>query len=149
MSSKAKRLRHVWFPEELFLFSCYNFHLLFFQLPTVVSVVNHLLGHATVNADVLTRNETCLVAAKEQHHIGNVHWIADSAGRLLRGIGTFVNGVCRIYPTRGNGIYSCLSCQASSIFIFLSYSAKSHFFKHLSLNTIKFFLEHPVHSSIH
>ena len=62
-------------------------------------MINHLLGHAAIDADVLACYKAGLVAAKEQHHIGNVHGITHSAGRLLPGIGPFINGVCRIYPT--------------------------------------------------
>ena len=35
---------------------------LFLQPPAVVAVVNHLAGHTAVYADVLARDETCLVA---------------------------------------------------------------------------------------
>ena len=88
--------------------------LLFFQFPTAISVVNHLPGHAAVDADVLARYKAGLVATKEQHHIGNVHGITHSAGRLLRGIRAFVDGVCRIYPPRGNGVHPCFSRQTDS-----------------------------------
>ena len=44
-----------------------------FQFPTIIPVIDHLAGHATVNADVLTCNEACLVGTEEQHHIGYVH----------------------------------------------------------------------------
>ena len=42
-----------------------NFYLIFIsfysQSPTMVAVVYHLVGHATVDADVLSRDETRLV----------------------------------------------------------------------------------------
>ena len=75
-------------------------------------MVNHLLGHAAINTDILTRNKAGLVATKEQHHMGYVHGISHPTGRLLDGIGTFVNGISRIYLTRRNGVYPCSSRQA-------------------------------------
>ena len=75
-------------------------------------MVNHLLGHATVNADILASDEACLFAAKKQHHMGYVHGISHPTGRLLDGIGTFVNGISHIYLTRRNGVYPCSSRQA-------------------------------------
>ena len=83
-----------------------------FQLPAVVSVVNHLLGHATIDAYILARDEAGLVATKEQHHIGYVHGIPNPASRLLSGIGAFINGVGRIYPTGRDGVHPCPARQA-------------------------------------
>ena len=34
-----------------------------FKSPTVISVINHLTGHAAIDADVLARDETSLVLA--------------------------------------------------------------------------------------
>ena len=56
-------------------------------------MINHLLGHTTVYADVLARNEAGLIAAKEQHHIGDIHRVPHPTDRLLRGIWTIINGV--------------------------------------------------------
>ena len=40
-------------------------HLLFdFQLPAIIAVINHLVGHAAINADILASDETSLVGAK-------------------------------------------------------------------------------------
>ena len=78
----------------------------------MVAVVDHQLRHATVNADILASDEACLFAAKKQHHMGYVHGISHPTGRLLDGIGTFVNGISRIYLTRRNGVYPCSSRQA-------------------------------------
>ena len=44
--------------------------------------------------------------------MGNVHGIAHAAGRLLRGVGTFVDGVGRVYPSGGDGVDPCPSRQA-------------------------------------
>ena len=38
---------------------------LFRQSPAVVTMVNHLPGHATVDADILACDESCLVGAEE------------------------------------------------------------------------------------
>jgi hypothetical protein len=50
-------------------------------------VVYHLVGHATVDADVLSRDETRLVGTEIEHHVGNVQSIADTTDGLLNGIG--------------------------------------------------------------
>ena len=42
----------------------------------MVAMVNHLPAHATVDADVLACDESCLVGAEEQHHIGDIHRVA-------------------------------------------------------------------------
>ena len=65
----------------------------------MVSVIDHLLGHAAVDADILTRDKPCHVRAKIEYHIGNVKRIPHSARRLLRSIGSIVNGVLVVYPT--------------------------------------------------
>ena len=78
---------------------------LFLQPPAVVAVVNHLPGHAAVYADVLARDEACLVATEEQHHVGNVHGVPHPGGRLLSGIRTLVIGVCRVYPAVRDGVH--------------------------------------------
>ena len=88
--------------------------LLFFQFPTAIFVVNHLPGHAAVDADVLARDKSSPVRAEKEHHIGDIKGISDSAGRLLRGIRAFVDGVCRIYPPRGDGVHPCFSRQTDS-----------------------------------
>lgn len=62
-------------------------------------MIDHLVGHATIYADVLTRNETCLVGTEEQHHVGNIHRIADTSCRLLCGIGAFIDRIVSVYPT--------------------------------------------------
>ena len=56
----------------------------------MLTMVNHLLGHAAVDADVLAGDEASLVGAEEQHHVGDVHRIAYTTYRLLSGIGAFV-----------------------------------------------------------
>ena len=39
----------------------------------MIAMVNHLAGHAAVNADVLTRDVACFVGTEEHHHIGEIH----------------------------------------------------------------------------
>ena len=78
----------------------------------MVAVVDHLTGHAAIDADVLARDEACLVATEEEHHMGNVHGVAHTASRLLRGIRTFVHGVGRVYPSGGDGVDPRPSRQA-------------------------------------
>ena len=38
---------------------------LFIQRPAMIAMVNHLPGHATVDADILACDESCLVGAEE------------------------------------------------------------------------------------
>ena len=73
------------FPDNFSFIRCISCYLLR-QRPTMFAMVNHLPGHATVNADVLARDETSLVRAEKEHHIGYIQWIANSSYRLLGGI---------------------------------------------------------------
>ena len=45
------------------------------------------MGHATVDADVLARDETRLVGTEIEHHVGNVQRIADTTDGLLTASG--------------------------------------------------------------
>ena len=54
--------------------------------PTIIAMIYHLSGHTAIDTDVLSRNETCLVGAEKEYHIGNVHGIAHSPCWLLNGI---------------------------------------------------------------
>ena len=44
------------------------------------------MSHTTINADVLSSDEACLVGTEEQDHIGNIHWIADTSRWLMRSL---------------------------------------------------------------
>ena len=77
----------------------------------MVAVVDHLTGHAAIDADVLARDEACLLATEEEDHVGYVHRVAHPARGLLNGIGTFVSGICRVYPTRRDGVDPGPPCQ--------------------------------------
>ena len=68
-------------------------------------MVNHLAGHAAVDANVFAGNESGLVAGKIKHHVGDIQRVADAACGLLRGIGAFVDLEIRIDPARRNGRY--------------------------------------------
>ena len=70
-----------------------------FQLPATIAVVNHLLGHAPVYADVLAGDEASHVGAKEKYHMGNVHGVTHASCGLLNGIGALVVRVGGIYPS--------------------------------------------------
>ena len=54
-----------------------------FQPPAEVVVVDHIACHATINADVLARDEAGLVGGKVEHHVCDVHRIADAPGEVL------------------------------------------------------------------
>ena len=55
-----------------------------FQYPSVVAVVDHLLCHTAVDADVFSGDKSGFVGTKEQHHICYVLRVADSPGGVLR-----------------------------------------------------------------
>ena len=74
-------------------------------------MIYHLSSHAAINTDVLTRDETSLVRAKKEYHIGYIQWIANTSSRLLNGIGTFIDGVGRVNPSRRYAVYTHLSCK--------------------------------------
>ena len=80
----------------------------------MIAVVNHLPGHATVDADIFACDESCLVRTEEQHHIGNVHRVAHTSCRLLYGICTFIFLIVRVNPSRRNGVDPCLALQCGS-----------------------------------
>ena len=46
------------------------------QRPTMIAMVNHLSGHTAVDAYILACDESRLVRAEEQHHIGDIHRVA-------------------------------------------------------------------------
>ena len=72
-------------------------------------MVNHLTGHASVDADILACDEAVFVGAEEQHHIGDVHRVANTSCRLLHSICAFVFLKVRVYPSRRNGVVFCLA----------------------------------------
>ena len=60
----ASARQYLWI-SRLFLYSVIHLFSILLQLPAVVAVVNHLAGHAAVNADVFACDKTSFVAAKE------------------------------------------------------------------------------------
>ena len=81
---------------------------LFIQRPAMIAMVNHLPGHATVDANILACDESCLVGAEEQHHIGDVHRVANTSCRLLHCICAIVLLIISVYPSWRNGVDPCL-----------------------------------------
>ena len=67
-------------------------------------MINHLVCHAAIDADVLARDESCFVGAEVEHHVGNIHRIAHTACWLLSGIGTLIHVIGGVYPTRRDGV---------------------------------------------
>ena len=61
-------------------------------------MVDHLVGHATVDADVLAGDEPGLVRGEVEHHVGNVHRVADASREVLRGIRAVVGFERRVNP---------------------------------------------------
>ena len=70
----------------------------------MVAVVDHLMCHTAVNADILARDKTRHVRAEIEHHIGNIGRISDPARRLLHGVRAFVNGIVIVDPSGRDGI---------------------------------------------
>ena len=62
-------------------------------------MVDHLLRHASVYADVLACDEACFVRAEEKYHVGNVERIANASYWLLSGIRTKVLRIISINPS--------------------------------------------------
>ena len=59
----------------------------------MVAMVYHLMGHATVDTDVLACDEARLVGTEIEHHVCNIQGIAHTPDWLLHGIGPLVNGI--------------------------------------------------------
>ncbi len=69
-------------------------------------MIYHLSGHATIDTDVLARDETSLVRAKKERHIGYIQWITNTSCWLLNGIGHFIDDVGCVNPPRRNAVYT-------------------------------------------
>ena len=77
-------------------------------------MIYHLSGHAAIDTYVLARDETSLVRAEKKHHISYIQWIANTSCRLLNGIGTFIDGVGCVNPSRRDAVYTNLSGKTDS-----------------------------------
>ena len=42
---------------------------------SIVAMIDHLLGHAAIDTNILTCDETSFIATKKQHYFSNVHQI--------------------------------------------------------------------------
>ena len=74
-------------------------------------MVYHLTGHAAVDTDVLACDEARLVGTEIEHHVRNIQGIAHTPDWLLHGIGTLVNGIGGVNPTRRNAVHANLARQ--------------------------------------
>ena len=82
------------------------------QAPAEFAVVDHLPGHAAVDADVFTRDKPSFLRAEKQRHLRDIHRVADPGDGLLHGIGAFVRAVFRVDPAGGEGVDAHFSCKA-------------------------------------
>ena len=74
-------------------------------------MVNHLAGHAPVDADVFARDKARLVRTEEKYHVCDVHGVAHAAHRLLHGVGAGVELLIRVNPPWRDGVDPCLAPQ--------------------------------------
>ena len=74
-------------------------------------MVNHLSGHSAIDADVFAGDESRLVGAEEQHHIGDVHRVAHTTCGLLCGIRSIVFLIVCVNPARRDGVDPCLASK--------------------------------------
>ena len=84
----------------------------FFELPAEIVVVNHLFGHAAINADVLARDEARLVRGEEENHVRDVERIADATSEVLRGVRPGIGLERGVDPARRDRIDSYMPGQA-------------------------------------
>ena len=77
----------------------------------MISMVNHLSGHATVDTDVLACDKSGLVRAEVQHHVDDVHRIAYTTCRLLHRICAIIFLKVCIYPNWRNRVDPCLATE--------------------------------------
>ena len=76
------------------------------------SVIDHLFCHAAVDADIFAGDETRLVRAEEEHHVGDVHRVAHAACGVLRGVRALVFRAGGVDPSGGYGIDADPPCKA-------------------------------------
>ena len=80
----------------------------------MLPMINHLPGHAAVDADIFSGDKAGLVRAEKQYHMGDVQRVTYPAYRLLDGIGAFIYLILIVDPARGDGVDPDFSCQADS-----------------------------------
>ena len=68
-------------------------------------MVDHLAGHAAVDADVFAGDEARLVRAEEQHHAGDVQRGAHPPGGLLSSVRAGPYRVAGLDPARGDAVH--------------------------------------------
>ena len=74
-------------------------------------MVDHLAGHAAVDADVLAGDEAGLVGAEIQHHVGDIQRVPHPTRWLLHGVRTLIDCVLSVNPARGDGVDAHLPRQ--------------------------------------
>ena len=79
----------------------------------MLSVVDHELGHAAVDADVFTGDEAGLVGAEEQGHFGNVLGFAHPAHGLLSGVRAGDVAAGGVDPAGGDAVHPGLARKAN------------------------------------
>ena len=60
------------------------------KIPSMIAMVDHLLGHSTIDTDILTCDEASLVGTEELHHVGDIRGMSHTSCGVLRSIGTFI-----------------------------------------------------------
>ena len=72
--------------------------------PAKIVVIDHLAGHAAVDADVFARDEPRLVGCEIQHHVGDVQRMPHAPRGMLGCVRSLVAGEGRVNPAGRDGI---------------------------------------------
>ena len=74
------------------------------ETPATIVMIDHLMGHAAIDANIFPCDESGLVRAKEKHHLGDVLGRSHPPRRVLLLIGPEELGSGGVDPTGGDGV---------------------------------------------
>ena len=75
------------------------------------AMIDHLSGHAAVDADIFTGDESGFVRTEEQYHVGDIQRIANASCGLLDGVRAVIDGKVRVDPTGRDGVDAHLTAE--------------------------------------
>lgn len=76
-------------------------------------MIDHLVGHTSVNTDIFSCDKTCFIGAEIQDHMGYIKGISHASGGMLCCIGTSIFTKAGIDPSGGNRIDPHPACKAA------------------------------------